>query len=169
MATKLSNYPGGFPNGVSIRGMTAFESFAGNVFWLSSSRGADTGKGTRDRPFATLDYAIGRCTANNGDVIMVMPNHAETITGVGGITVDVDGISIIGMGSFNQRPRFLMDGGTTVSAVISAADATLRNLVFASGHASVATLFGITGVGAHIDFCEATDNTTFDAYVDCRG
>mgnify|MGYP001567934205 CR=1 FL=1 len=165
--TKLSNYAGGFANGLAIRRMTAFEAFAGNVWWLGSTRGSDGNKGTRDRPFATLDYAIGRCTANNGDIIMVMPNHAETITGVGGITADIAGISIIGMGTYNQRPRFLMDGGTTVSFLVSAADVSVQNCVFASGHADVVTCLDVTGKGFTSIGNEFVDNVVDENFKSC--
>ena len=94
----LSSYPSGFPGGVAIQGMPVLNTYGGNVYWVNSSGGGDGNKGTRQRPFATLDYAIGRCTANNGDVIMVMPNHAETITGAGGIALDVAGVTVVGMG-----------------------------------------------------------------------
>ena len=145
--THMTNYPQGFPNGVSLRGMPVLNAYGGNLWWVSSTRGGDGNKGTRERPFATLDYAIGRCTANNGDVIMVLPDHAETVTGAGGITADIAGITIIGMGNYNQRPRFLMDAGTTVSFLVSAADVTVQNCVCASGHADVVTCFDVTGKG----------------------
>ncbi len=51
------------------------------------------------------------------------------------------------MGNYNQRPRFLMDAGTTVSFLVSAADVTVQNCVFASGHADVVTCFDVTGKG----------------------
>lgn len=134
----------------------------GSIFFVDSATGTDAaGYGQNpDAPVATLDYAIGLCTANKGDRIYVMPNHAETVTGVGGITADVAGITIIGLGSYNQRPRFLMDGGTTVTFAVSAADVTVRNLVFASGHLLVAACFVVTGKGCWIDQCEWADNTT---------
>jgi hypothetical protein len=108
----------------------------------------------------TLDEAFALCTANRGDTFVVMPNHAETVTGAGGITADVAGVTVVGLGSYNQRPRFLMDGGTTVTVVVSAADVTFRNLVFASGYADVVTCFNITGVGCWLDQVEFDDNTT---------
>ena len=161
----LSNFPNGFPGGVAIQGMPVLNTYPGNVFWVNSNVGSDGNKGTRTKPFATLDYAIGKCTANNGDIIMVMPNHAETITGAAGIALDVAGVSIVGLGVFNQRPRFLMDGGTAVSMVISAADAYVGNLVFAAGHADVVTCIGVTGVGAWIDGCEFVNNVVDENFV----
>ncbi len=140
----------------------------GNVFYVDSARGSDASRtGHKHAPFATLDYAIGRCTADNGDVIVVKENHAETITGAGGITADVAGITILGCGHYNQRPRFLMDGGTTVTFLVSAADVTIRNCVFASGHADVVTCFNVTGVGCWIDACEFVDNTSNEDWLVC--
>ena len=166
MTTILSNYPGGFRGGVNIRGWPLFEAQAGSVFWVDSTTGSNgnTGK-TRERPLATLDYAIGKCTANKGDVIMVMPNHAETVTGVAGIALDVAGITVVGMGSGNQRPRFLMDGATTVTAAVSAADVTLKNMVFAAGTNTTATCFTVTGVNATFEDIEIEDNTTDEHFL----
>jgi hypothetical protein len=163
--TLVSNFPNGFANGVSVRGLPVLNTYGGNVYWVNSNGGSNGNKGTRERPWATLDYAIGRCTANNGDIIMVGPNHAETITGAGGIAADVAGITIVGMGSYNQRPRFLMDGGTTVTFTISAADVTVSGLEFASGHASVVACFDITAVGAHINDCKFRNNTTNENFL----
>jgi hypothetical protein len=161
-----SSFPGGFGlHGVSIRGVPVLNTYGGNVYWVNSAIGGDGQKGTRERPFATLDYAIGRCTANNGDIIMVAPNHAETITGVGGITADVAGITIVGMGRYNQRPRFLMDGATTVTFVVSAADVTVMNCVFAGGHNGIARCFNITGAGFTAIGNEFEDNTTNEHFL----
>ena len=96
-----SNYPNGFANGVVIRGKPLFDLHPGKIFWVNGSSvlaeggiaGADTtGSGTYKRPFATIDYAIGKCTASRGDIIMVMPGHSETITTDGGIALDVAGV-----------------------------------------------------------------------------
>lgn len=161
----VSTYPNGFSNGVDILGMSILNGYAGKVFWVNSATGSNGNAGTRQKPFGTLDYAIGRCTANKGDVIMVMPDHAETITGAGGITADIAGITIIGMGTFNQRPRFLMDGATTVTFAISAADVTVHNCVFAAGHADIVTCFAITAAGATISSCEFVNNVVDENFL----
>lgn len=160
-----SHYPNGFANGVSVRGLPLLNTYGGNVYWVNSATGSDGNKGTRERPFATLDYAIGRCTANNGDIIMVAPNHAETITGAGGITADVAGITIIGLGHGNQRPRFLMDGATTVTFAISAADVSVENCVFAAGHADIVTCFAITAAFARLDRIEFVNNVADENFL----
>lgn len=84
------------------------------------------------RPFATIDYAIGQCTASRGDVIYVLPGHSETITAAGGIDADVIGIKIIGLGEGRNRPTVIVDAATTVlvDIDIDAASITIENLIF---------------------------------------
>lgn len=168
----ISNYPSGFADGLNVRGLPILNSHAGTVFWLDSNTGSDGNKGTFDRPFATLDYAIGRCTANKGDMIMIKPNHAETITGVSGIDFDIAGISVIGLGTGNQRPRFLMDGADTVTADVAAADITIQNIVFAAGHADIARCLQIQAVGAtliDLEFVENVADENFLIPIDASG
>lgn len=135
--------------------------------WYVDSAVAGSDGSSPDTALATLDSAFAKCTANQGDTIIVMPNHAETITGAGGITHDVAGVSVIGLGTYNQRPRFLMDAGTSVTYLISAADAYVANLEFASGHSNVVTCFDVTAVGAHIDNCKFGNNTTNEDFLVC--
>jgi hypothetical protein len=155
-----------FPNGITSFGVPVLGSgpvfTTGDTYFVNSAGtfANDSNPGTAPgKPMSTLDAAIGRTTANQGDHIIVMPNHAETITGASGITCDVAGVTIIGLGVYNQRPRFLMDGGTAVSIVVSAADVRIKNLVFASGHADVVTCFDITGKGTVLEEVEFADNT----------
>src|SRR5262245_26293874 len=75
----------------------------GNVFFVQSThtnKGDSAGKGqTPDAPFATLDYAIGQCTADQGDLIVVLPGHVETVTGAAGVALDVAGVTVLGLGA----------------------------------------------------------------------
>lgn len=138
----------------------------GNTYYVDSAVAGSDGTSPATA-LATLDSAFAKCTANQGDTIIVMPNHAETITGAGGITHDVAGVSVIGLGTYNQRPRFLMDAGTAVTYLISAADANVSGLEFASGHSNVVTCFNVTAVGAHIHNCKFRNNTTNEDFLTC--
>lgn len=137
----------------------------GRVFFVDSA--VDATEGTSpDTAVGTLDEAFALTTANRGDVIYVLPNHAETVTGAGGITHDVAGVSVIGLGTYNNRPRFLMDAATTVTYLISAADAHVENLVFAAGHADIVTCFNITtGVGATLKNIEFVENVADENFL----
>ena len=159
------------PNGVYVYGRLAGGSTPtgiarGNTIYVDSAVGGSDGTSPLTA-LATLDAAFAKCTANQGDTIVVMPNHAETITGAAGIAHDVAGVSVIGLGRYNQRPRFLMDGGTAVTYAISAADAVVCGLEFASGHSNVVTCFDVTAVGAHIDDCKFRNNTTNEDFLTC--
>lgn len=163
-----------FPHGVSSFGMPIIGSgpilTTGKVFFVDSNHAQKSDSPlpwgeSPDKPFATLDYAIGRCTANQGDHILVMPNHAETITGAAGIAADVAGITIIGLGHGNQRPRFLMDGGTTVTGAISAEDVVLRNLVFAAGHADIVAGWTVAAKYAWFDQIDFVNNVVDENFL----
>ena len=91
-----------------------------------------------DAPFATLDYAIGQCTASNGDVIYVMPGHAEDLTAADSIDVDVAGIKIIGLGWGALKPTFR----TTAAAgsfKVDAANVLVRNIKLVANFATGTT------------------------------
>ena len=80
-------------------------------------------------PYATIDYAIGQCAANNGDVIVVAPGHAETISAAAGINMDVAGITIIGQGVGAARPTITMSAVAS-TFVMGAASCVVSNLLF---------------------------------------
>lgn len=164
------------PRGLEVYGRSVGSiDMGGDIYYVSStaSNATDGGDGKSPaRPFATLDYAIGRCTANNNDIIVVMANHAETITGASGLDFDVAGITVIGVGEGDQRPRFLMDAATTVTADIAAADVTLENLVFAAGHADIVRCIQVQSTGAtlrKLEFVENTAGENFLIPIDCSG
>ena len=137
----------------------------GNRWFVDSSASAGGDGRTPGGAFDTLDEAFAACTANNGDVIYVMPNHAETVTGAGGIAHDVAGVSVVGLGIGNQRPRFLMDGATTVTYAITADDAWVENLVFAAGHADIVACITTTKKYTTIVDCEFVDNTADENFL----
>ena len=137
---------GSYADGVVLRGMPVLGLYPGNVYWVDSSGGGSS-KGTFASPVATLAEGLALCTANNGDYVMIKPNHSETITGAGGITLDKAGVSIIGMGRYDARPTFLMDGATTVTMLVTAANCAISNCKFLAGHADIATFATITGKG----------------------
>jgi len=146
-----SNYPDGFEHGITIRGVPILNTHAGNIFWVDSGAGSDAYNGTRNFPFATIDYAIGRCTANNGDIILVKPGHAETLEAAAAIAADVAGISIIGLGSGADRPKLTFSTDVDASVAISAASVTIENIIGISGINALTKPFDVTGSDFHLD------------------
>jgi len=103
----------------------------GNYWFVDSGSvtGADAvGYGQNpDSPCLTIDYAIGLATANNGDIIVVMPGHSEELSTPAQINADVAGIRIVGLGVGSDRPR--INWATSgASWAISASDVEISNI-----------------------------------------
>lgn len=146
-----------FPGGISSFGMPVMGGLlpptTGNVFFVSSVGSNGNDGRSPESPFATIDYAIGKCTASQGDLILVLPGHAETISAAGGITADVAGISIIGLGNGSNRPTISF-GATAATFTISAANVTVANLRVTPTVDEVVKMFHITAAYATLDNIE---------------
>ena len=120
----------------------------GNYWWVDSgntSNGADSaGFGqTPDAPFLTIDYAVENCTANNGDIIIAMPGHAEVVIEAGGLDLDVVGITIRGIGSGSDQPTITFTTADTADIDIDAANVTIENMHIVAGFADVAAAIDV--------------------------
>ena len=125
----------------------------GSIFWVHSVTGSDAagyGSGP-DTPVATIDYAIGLCTASKGDVIYAMPGHNEGL-GDAQIAVDVIGISIVGLGSGSLRPRIDFDHANA-SIDVSAVGCTIKNITL---------LPSVTDVLIAVDVMAAATDVTIE-------
>jgi len=84
----------------------------GDVYFLDSgganAANGNVGKHPVNDPVATLAGAFDRCTASNGDFIIPLPGHAETLTAE--VAVDVAGATIIGVGNGDNKPAFTVNG-----------------------------------------------------------
>ena len=81
----------------------------GDEYYVCSADGHDSAGnyGTAyDAPFATVDYAINQCTANQGDIIYVLPGHEESYTAADGFDLDVAGVTVIMLGVGADTPEF---------------------------------------------------------------
>ena len=112
----------------------------GNIFFVSSVDGSDNDSGTSPvSAKATVDAAIGLCTANNDDVIVLLPGHAETVTATS-IARDVAGVRIIGLGKGLKRPTFTF-GAAAATITVSGANCSWENCHFIGNFLDVAAAF----------------------------
>jgi hypothetical protein len=165
----ISNFPNGFANGLTLRGVPVESTNPGKSFFVNNSSvladggigGSNSNKGTYQQPFKTIDYAIGRCTAGRGDVIYVMPGHVEDVStaaaGAATVDLDVDGVTIIGLGRGAAQPRF--DFTATAGIVtVSADNCAIVNMNF---HANVsAVVIGLSVLAGATDLL--VKNCSFD-------
>jgi len=140
----------------------------GDIYFVDSGSGTDgSGYGKNpDSPFATVDYAIGQCTANQGDVIYVLPGHTETVDAAAAIDIDVAGIKIVGLGEGFTRPTFDFDADTSTIEV-AAANCTIENCIFTASSADVAKAIDVNAVGFTIKDCLFLEDTTDEAFTVC--
>lgn len=101
-------------------------------------------------PFATLQAAITASTANVGDTIYIMPGHAESISAAAGITVNVAGLTIIGLGVGTNRPTFSFSA-TASTLLISAANTIIRNIITIPSVDEVVSAINVTGASCTLD------------------
>lgn len=135
-----------YPNGVSSFGVPVFPGIpptTGSYFFVGNatgSNGSDGNPGTSpSQPLSTMNGAFAKCTANKGDIIVVLPGHAETVTATS-LTHSVAGVQVIGLGVGALRPTFSF-GAAAATITVSAANGGWCNCRFVANFADVASAF----------------------------
>ncbi len=157
---KLSNYPNGFDGGLTLDGVTAHRSHPGKVFYVGDGDTAgatpsfpnrktpsDGNKGSFLAPYKTGDKAVEQCTAEAGDTIVFLPGYNEAIESASELALDVDGITIIGLGRGDDQASWTYDT-ETASVLLSAANARVSGMHLLNADASEATAAAIIVSGA---------------------
>ena len=135
-------------------------STTGNRFFVDSgaSNAADGSRGQDPKkPLATIDGGINRCTANNGDQIIVMPGHTESLTTAGQVSMDVAGVSVFGLGQGHTRPRLTYDG-TAGLVAFTASNCRWSNIVHECSIAATVAAIYVSGPAS----ATATEHTEID-------
>lgn len=144
MNPSLTNYPNGLTSfGVPVMGGATVPTTTGNYWFVSSLTGASANSGKSPaQPFATLAQAVSAATASNGDIIILMPGHAESLTASAAVTIDKAGLYIIGLGQGATRATFTWSTSTAAQMIISGAQTVINNVVmnFAGIDAVVAAI-----------------------------
>lgn len=171
----ISNYPGGFKDGVTIKGVPLTLTNPGKVFFVSNAdvlldenqslAGVDqAGGGTYQKPFRTIDFAIGQCTASRGDVIIVLPGHVEDIASATSLVADIAGVAIIGLGTGTLQPQ-LNFSATASSVEIDAANVSLVNMNLKADVSAVVVGINVDAAGFTMQDCVMDFNATGDDFV----
>jgi hypothetical protein len=161
-----SSYPNGFSNGIFVRGVPLNVAHPGQVFFVNNStalaprgiNGSDGNPGTYLKPFATLDFAVGQCTAGRGDIIYLMPGHAETVAAAAAIAIDVAGVAVIGLGVGSLRPTFNLTA-TASTITMSAANCSLKNVLITGGIDAIVSCLVVSAADCTLDGIELRDVT----------
>ena len=136
-----------FPNGVSSFGVPVIGAAGqvpittGNYYFVDSSTGLASNPGTLEFPTATIDQAINK--ASSGDVIVLFPGHAETISGATSLVMDVAGIQIVGLGIGSLRPTLTYSATSSIINV-SAANCSISNVLIVGDIDNIVTCIALT-------------------------
>lgn len=128
----------------------------GNIWWVDSN--GISGSGERpDSPFNTFAAAMAKCNANKGDVIVLMPGHAETFTS--SITY-VAGVYVVALGYGNSRATFTGNAAAVMHA-LNVANVQLDNIIFAApGTDDQTSQIAITAAGCGVFRCKFIGSQT---------
>jgi len=103
---------------------------------------------------ATLDAAVGKCTADQGDRIFVAARHAEDLAAADAVDIDVAGVHVIGLGHGNLRPTFTYTNAAG-EIVVGASNVRISNIICNASVTTVLTAIDIetTNTGCVIENC----------------
>ncbi len=163
----FTNFPHGITSfGVPVLPKANSDARTGNVIWVDSGAGSDSNDDASfDKPLATLDHAIGHCTANNGDTIYIKEGHAETYSAKASLVCDVAGVTIIGLGVGDDRPTFTLGTAVAVDIDITAASVEMYNLHFKTALDNLTAPIHVTGANFTIGWCEFEDPDDYEANI----
>lgn len=126
----------------------------GQKLYVHSGIGKSTNNGLNPlEPTATINQAVALAVASKGDVIYVMPGHAESISAAGAVTLDKAGVSVIGLGTGRNRP-VLTWTATAGTLLISAANCRVSNIVCTVTTDAIVSAISITGADVEFDNSE---------------
>lgn len=170
----VTNFPNGFLYGVNVRGVPILQLHPGKVFYVNNSSvgnaGSDSQAGNYNKPFATLDYAVGKCTVSRGDIIVLMPGHAENVATATALALDVAGISIMGLGVGTLRPSLTLITNTTATIAVSAANISISNVRIIANKAAIVSAITLTTAKnltlQDVDFIDTSAILNFNALID---
>lgn len=133
------------PQGLMADGVLLGTPFVGDAIirYVDSGVAGASGESPAEA-VSTLAAAIAMCTSGRGDIIVVMPGHAETVSAAGGIAINKASITIVGLGTGNSRPTFTVDTANTATIAVSVADVSISNCLFVANFLSIATCFALT-------------------------
>lgn len=124
----------------------------GNYFFVDSGANSGGNGLSPEGAVTTLNAAVALCTANNGDVIIVMEGHAETLDSAADVDLNVAGIRVMGLGHGASRPTFTFTAAAATFAV-GASSVWCENLLFVANFTN--------GVTAGVDIDDAHTDVMF--------
>jgi len=165
---RLTNYPNGITSfGIPLPSGGGDEApLTGNRYYVDSgaANANDKHKGTdKENPLATWDGANNKCTANNGDIIVLMPGHTETVNTSTVINPDVAGVTVKGLGNGSSRPTITFTTSTGAKVNITGANTKVENILFVAGVDGLTAPITAGAADVEIKNCEYRDSSSYQS------
>jgi hypothetical protein len=130
-----------------------------HFYFVDSGTGSNSNDGADVRtPFATLEEAFDHVSPNRGDVIFILPGHAESLTAT--LSLDVAGVSVVGLGSGVARPTFVVGDAAGEAINLTAASIHIENCIFICGTDQQTWIMGVAASDCTILNCEFREVVT---------
>ena len=137
----------------------------GNVYFVDSggqkANDGNLGVHPTNSPLATLAGAFDKCTADNGDFIVLLPGHAETLTAVEAL--DVAGVTVVGIGNGDNMPTFTINAAIP-GFNITADDIKVHNIRLVAGSSITAAARLVRIVASDIEISKCRFEMGYDMY-----
>lgn len=131
----------------------------GNVLYVHSDGNAAGGY-SPETALSTLVLAQTAAAASNGDVVYVLPGHAQSVVGAAGMTFSKAGVRYQGVGIGRNRPTVTFSTSTAAQIIVSGANITFANMVFdLTGIDAIVAAFSVTGADVGFEDCEFLTNS----------
>lgn len=139
----------------------------GRTFYVSSAIAATDGA-SPGTAVGTLAAALALCTLNQGDTVVLLPNHAENIAAATAFPAGAAGVRIIGLGRGANRPKLTFTTANTATLTVGVAGVYIENVVFVANFLSIAAAITLTTA---LDFvcvgCEFRDTAAATDFLNC--
>lgn len=132
----------------------------GKIWYVNGAVGVDDVAQGRswDAPFDTLAYAFSGDFVEAGDTVLIAPGHTESVASAAGISMDIAGVTVIGLGEGKMRPLFTIGKASTAGCDIDidAANITIKNCRFTITAVDVTAMIDVNAAACIIEDCEFT-------------
>jgi hypothetical protein len=144
----MSQIPTNFPYGINtpiIGGGGALAYRGGKNYFVGGTASGQAGNHGRDpdHAVATIVQGTALATANNGDVVHVLPGHTLAGAGAGDIAFGTAGVTYIGYGVGTTKPTITLGTDAGADIDIDAANVTLVNFRIVSNIDSLAVMLDV--------------------------
>lgn len=134
---------------------------AGAIFFVNSSHAnaSNTNTGTDwAHCCATIDGGVNKCTASQGDMVVVAPDHVENLAADSAIDIDRAGVTVFGIRRGREMPTLTVTAAAG-DCKLAAAGCSIHNLRFLGGVDIITGCIEVSAADCAIIDCEFRDVT----------